>query len=184
MRNFTIIPNQIFEQSQLSVPARYLYCVLLKFCGKDEWCFPGQITLGKILGYTPKHIRTLLDELIGTKLVSKERRGWNRSNTYHVVKLLDTDRIHSSDTNRKSTSVSLQDSSSPQSGNKVPIHNETVVPPKSTYLKGKDKNSVKSLESLRQRMVELGLKKHTTVVIKPQLNEYRKQLEAANKFTN
>lgn len=171
MRNFTIIPNQIFEQSQLTVQARFLYCVLLKFCGKDEWCFPGQITLGKILGYTDKHIRTLLNELIEVRLISKKRRGWNRSNTYHVVKLLDTDRIPSSDTNRKSTSISLQNSNSPQSGNKVPIHNETAVPPNNTYLKGKGKRSLKGMEKCRRVLEEKGILKHTIVVIKPKLNE-------------
>lgn len=171
MKNFTIIPNQTFEQSQLSVPARYLYCVLLKFCGRDEFCFPGQITLGKILGYSDKHIRTLLGELIEARLVSKKRRGWNRSNTYYVVKLLDTDRIPTSDTDKKSISTPIQTSNTPHLGSTVPIHNETPVPSINTYLKGKDKNSVKGFESLRERMIELGLKKHTEVVIKPKTNE-------------
>jgi len=159
MRNFTIIPNQIFEQSQLSVPARYLYCVLLKYCGKNEWCFPSQKTLGGVFGYSDKHIRTLLNELIEVKLISKKRRGWNRSNTYRVVKLLFTDRIP--------TSALIQTPSTPQSGNTVPIHPEPEVPPKSTYLKGKDKNSVKGRERVRQKLVELGLKRPITVVIKP-----------------
>lgn len=172
MRNFTIIPNQIFEQSQLSVPARYLYCVLLKYCGKDEWCFPGQITLGEILDYSPKHIRTLLKELIEIRLISKKRRGWNRSNNYHVVKLLDTDRIPSSYPDRKPTSVMIQTSSSPQSGSVVPIHNEPAVPPKSTYLKAKGKSSVKGREMVRRKLEELGLKKPTSVVIKPKLNKF------------
>ncbi len=183
MKNFTIIPNQIFEQSQLTVQARFLYCVLLKFCGNHEWCFPGQITLGKILGYSDKHIRTLLNELIEVKLISKKRRGWNRSNTYHVVKLLDTDRVPSSSTNGKSTSVSSQTSKFPQSGSKVPVHNETTVPPINTYLKAKDKRSLKGLEMLRKRMVELKLKESTRVVIKPQLNKFQKTLKATDKFS-
>ena len=177
MKNFTIIPNQIFEQSQLSVQARFLYCVLLKFCGQDEWCFPSQITLGKILGFTDKHIRTLLNELVVVELISKKRRGWNRSNTYHVVKLLDTDRTPSSDTKRKTTSISLQNSNSPQSGNKIPIYNETAVPPINTYLKEKDKKSLKALEKCRRVLEEKGIIKHTTVVIKPKLNEGEKHLK-------
>lgn len=167
MKNFTIIPNQTFEQSQLSVPARYLYCVLLKFCGKDEFCFPGQITLGKILGYTDKHIRTLLKELIDVKLISKKRRGWNRSNTYHVVKLLDTDRIYTSDTTQKSTSTSSHTFNSHQLGNQVPIHREPELPPNSTYLKGKDKRSLKGLENCRRVLEEKGILKHSSVAIKP-----------------
>lgn len=166
MKNFTIIPNQIFGQSQLSAQARFLYCVLLKYCGQNEWCFPSQLTLGNILGYSDKHIRTLLNELIEARLVSKERRGWNRSNTYHVQKLLDT--------GRKPTSVPSQTSRFPHLGNKVPIHNETVVPSINTYLKGKDKRSLKGLEKCRKKLEEMGLKEHTTVVIKPKLNEYEK----------
>lgn len=157
MKNFTIIPNQIFEQSQLSVQSRYLYCVLLKFCGQDDWCFPSQTTLGAILGYTSKHIRTLLKELIEIELVSKERRGWNRSNTYYVVKLLDTDRIPSS----------------PHLGSEVPLYNETTVPPKSTYLKTKDNNkySLKGKEQYRKNLERLGILKPTRLLIKPQLDK-------------
>jgi hypothetical protein len=173
MKNFTIIPNQTFEQTQLSVPARYLYCVLLKFCGKGDFCFPSQITLGKILGYSDKHIRTLLDELIESRLVSKKRRGWNRSNTYYVVKLLDTERIPTSDTNKKSISPPIQTSSIPQLGSTVPIHNETPVPPINTYLKGKDKNSLKGLERMREALISKGIVKPTTLVIKPS-DDYQK----------
>ena len=163
MKNFTIVPNQVFEQSQLSVQSRYLYCVLLKYCGKNDWCFPSQATLGTVLGYTSKHIRTLLKELVRAELISKERRGWNRSNTYYVVKLLDTDRIPSS----------------PHLGSGVPVHNETTVPPKSTYLKTKDNNkrSIKGRENCRRTLEEIGILKHTTPLIRPKLNESTKYLK-------
>lgn len=157
MKNFTIVPNQLFEQSQISVQARYLYCVLLKFCGKNDWCFPSQITLGKIFGCSDRNIRTLLKELIQNELISKQRRGWNRSNTYYVVKLLDTDRIPNSY----------------HSGSVVPIHNETTVPPKSTYLIAKDNNkySLKGKEQCRKKLESIGLKKPTTLLIKPQIDK-------------
>ncbi len=159
MKNFTVIPNQVFEQSQLSVQSRYLYCVLLKHCGKSDWCFPSQLTLGKTLGCSDRHIRTLLKELIKVELVSKERRGWNRSNTYYVVKLLDTDRIPSS----------------PHLGSEVPVHNETTVPPKSTYLITKDNNkykySLKGKEQCRKNLERIGILKPTTLLIKPKLGK-------------
>lgn len=159
MKNFTVIPNQVFEQSQLSVQSRYLYCVLLKYCGKNDWCWPSQLTLGEILGYSTKHIRTLLKELIRTELISKSRRGWNRSNTYYVVKLLDTDRIPGS----------------PHLGSEVPIYNETTVPPKSTYLITKDNNkykySLKGKEQCRKNLESIGLLKPTTLLIKPKLDK-------------
>ena len=178
MKNFTIIPNQILEQSQLSVSARYLYCVLLKFCGRDDSCYPSQITLGKILGYTNRYIRTLLAELIKVRLISKKRSGWNRSNTYHVVKLLDTDRIPTSDTNSKP----LRNSNSYHLGYVDPIHNETVVPPINTYLKGKDKSSRKGLEKLRKDLVAKGIIPATSIAIKP-ADESQKEL-ITNQFPN
>lgn len=157
MRNFTIIPNQVLEQSQLSVQSRYLYCVLLKHCGKNDYCFPSQITLGKTLGCSDRNIRTLLAELIQNELISKQRRGWNRSNTYYVVKLLETDRIPSTY----------------HSGSEVPVHNETAVPPKSTYLITKDNNkySLKGKEQCRKNLESIGILKPTRLLIKPQLDK-------------
>lgn len=141
MENYTKIPNKMLNKSQLSVQARYLYCVLLKYCGKDEYCYPSQKTLGKVLGYSQRHIRTLLNELIENKLVSKRRSGWNRANTYKVSKSLVA--------NKKSGSVHL--------GSKFPIHQGTKVPPKSTYLKGKGKRSKKGLKKVKDILKKKGL---------------------------
>lgn len=167
IKNFTIIPNQILGPSQLSASARFLYCVLLKYCGRDDSCFPGQTTLGGVLGFSDRHIRTLLAELIKNKLVSKKRSGWNRSNTYIVTKILET--------SRKYISTPSQNSNSSHLGSMVPIHNAPVVPPNNTYLKGKDKRSIKGLEKLRKSLEELKIIPCTTIEVKPQ-NEPQKRL--------
>lgn len=133
MRNYTKIPNEMFEASQISIPGRYLYTLLLKYCGKDEYCFPSQETLAKIMCYSSRQIRTLLKELERLGLVRTIRKGWNRSNNYLVAKTLQFD--------RKSGSSLI--------GSTFPFHKGNTVPPKSTYLKGKGKRSIKGLENMR-----------------------------------
>jgi len=133
-KNFTIIPNELLKPSQLSNMARLLFCVLLRYCGQDDWCFPSQEKLASDLGVSSRHIRTILDELIASGVILKKRRGFNRSNNYKVAKQF----------------VIERNSSSYQLGSKFPLHDGNTVPPKSTYIKGKGKRSKKGLESLRK----------------------------------
>lgn len=142
MKNFTIIRNELFGPSQLSIGARYLHCLLLKYCGKDDYCYPSQITLAKDMDISDRQIRNLLKELIQYGLVFKERRGWNRSNTYKVAKAFILDRTKDSF----------------HLGSLFPLHQGDEVPPKSTYLKAKGKRSIKSLEHIRETLIRKGLK--------------------------
>lgn len=83
--DFSMIPNRILGHSKLSVPARYLYCVLIKYCfSKKTSCFVTQKTLGKDTDYSERHIRTLLTELIKVRLVKKMRKEFNGCNYYSV----------------------------------------------------------------------------------------------------
>ncbi|MFA7300798.1 MAG: helix-turn-helix domain-containing protein [Candidatus Shapirobacteria bacterium] len=134
MKNFSMIPNEIFEPSQLSAPAVLLYCVLIKHCGKDDWCFPGQELLAKRVRVSTRYIRDLTDELINAGLVYKTRHGFNQSNTYKVSKHLEIYRNGSSDQIRSI----------------VPLHNGSTLPTINTYLKGKGKRSVKGLSSMKE----------------------------------
>jgi hypothetical protein len=138
MRPYTKIPNQMLNQSQLSIPARYLYCVLLRHCGKNDKCFPSQKTLGKEVGITDRYIRKMLIELINAGLVYKRRLGYNRANTYTVSKDLKTD------WNQGSYRI----------GSIFPLHQGNTVPDKSTYIKGKGKRSIKGLEKMRDALIE------------------------------
>ncbi len=141
MRNFTIIPNEILRPSQLSLPARYLYCVLLKYCGQNEWCYPGQITLAKDLGCSPRYIRTLLDNLYEAGIVYKKRKGFNRANNYRVSKFLEVDGNYSSR----------------HLGSKFPLHEGSPTPPKNIYLIGKGKKSIKGFEKLGETLERKGI---------------------------
>lgn len=143
MKNYTKIPNEILSECQLSVLARYLYCVLLKHCGKDDRCFPGQRLLADTVGVSDRQIRRYLSELIKEGIITKQRRGWNRTNTYTVSRDLDV--------KRTGTSYQL--------GSIFPLHSGNTIPPKSTYLKGKGKRSIKGFEKFRTQLIEKGIVK-------------------------
>lgn len=139
MKNYTKIPNEILEKSQLSIPARLLFCILLKHCGNKDTCFPGQIRLAYSLGYSERHIRNLISELVEAKMVVVKRLGFNKSNTYKV----------SRDLYRNSGSSHL--------GSAVPLTNGDTVPNNSTHIKEKDKNYFKNrakLEKMRRELIK------------------------------
>ena len=140
MKNFTAIHNEILGRCQLSIQARLLHCILLKYCGQNEWCYPSQTTLADDLGLSnPRHIRTLLGELQRSGLIIKKRRGFNKSNTYKVAKEFIVDGKYSS----------------PHLGSKLPLNQGIVVPPKNTYRKASNKKWTKDL---RKRIIDLGLR--------------------------
>lgn len=149
MKNYTKIPNEIFEDSQLSSRARFLFCVLLKFCGKNDSCFPGQKKLAKILGCSDRYIRTIINELASAKLINIKRVGFNKSNTYKVSKDLyrnnSSDMLNQKDGNNFSSHL----------GSAVPLSIGISIPDNSTYIKEKDKNNEKSLRALEKCRVEL-----------------------------
>lgn len=148
VRNYTIIPNEVLGASQLSMQARYLLCVLLRYCGQDEWCYPSQETLAHEVGCSARYIRRLLEELIHASVITKTRRGFNKSNTYKVARSF----------------VVNRNGGSSQLGSKFPLHQGHTVPPNSTYIKVKHKRSSKGLESLRAFLVDrniLGIKKQS-----------------------
>lgn len=160
-KNFTMIPNALLSESQLSVPARYLLCVLHKYSFQKDYCWPGQETLGKDLGYSARHIRNLLNELLKSGVVVSERCGWNRTNTYKLSKNLQSTRVASSN---ESNGKSCQKQTSAHLGTVIPIHQGNPLPIKNTYGSRKENNgSSKGLESLRQAMVDIGLKPNSQI---------------------
>jgi hypothetical protein len=147
MINFTQVPNELFEQSQLSIPARYLFCLLLRYCGQKDSCFPSQKTLSHILNYSVRYTAMLLNELKAAGLIKKERTGFNRSNTYFVSKNYEK-YISYQPNDEKHCSSHLR--------SRVPFHNGTPLPPIDTYTKEKEKKEIsKGFESLRESLTEM-----------------------------
>lgn len=147
MMGFTIIQNELLDESQLTISARYLLMVLIRFSGQDVSCYPSQKTLGKILNLSTRQIRTHLNELIQAELISKKRSGFNRPNTYIVAKEY-----------RKHTSAQPSNNEQPSSlqlGSAYPLHQGNQLPPKTTYRKETNKRgSHKGFELLREAMIE------------------------------
>ena len=154
MEDFTVIPNKMLRESQLSIPARYLLCVLIKYCGQKDWCYPSQKTLGKQMGYTARYIRDLLKELELNELIKRKRIGFNRTNTYKVTKEFKTIRKQGGN----------------HLGSKVPLNEGTIFPPNSTYTKTKDK---KTMEIMREELTEKGIFQPSTIFLKGNLNNER-----------
>lgn len=151
-KNFTMIPNVLLSESQLSIPARFLLCVLFRYSFQKDYCWPSQETLGKDLGYSARHIRNLLKELEREKLIDPKRLGWNRTNTYKLSKDVKTTRVPSLN---DGTDKSCQKQTSAHLGTVLPIHQGTPLPTKNTYGSRKENNgSSKGLESMRQYMIE------------------------------
>ena len=144
-----MIPNQLFEKSQLSIIERYLYSVLIKYCGAKDFCFPSRETLANDMGVSVRYISDLLKVLEEQGFIRRTRRGWNRSNTYEVAKQLVTD--------RNSSAYLLR--------NMLPFQQSTVVPPKNTYLNKKTKKSRKGLENMREAMTNLGISRQYLLAV-------------------
>lgn len=141
-KNFTMIDNNIFLESQLTYQARFLYCILLKYAGKKDYCYPSQSTLAQNMGLSDRHIRNLIDELIKAGILSKKRTGFNKPNTYFVTKELERER----------------NGSSYQVGSKVPGNEGMELPSKNTYIKRKDKNDANGIESVDDFLRRKGLR--------------------------
>lgn len=140
MKNFTIIPNEVLGPSQLSIPARFLLLILLKHCGKDDYCYPSQRTLAESLNCSSRHVRNLLKELSEAKLIHPTRSGFNRPNTYKVTKYF--------------TVTKDRNSASYQLGSQIPLHQGTALPPKNTYTKVKGKSMARNFQSLKDVLVK------------------------------
>ncbi len=64
MKNFTMIPNDLFERTDISFQARFLYSILSYHCyGDKSYCFPGQKRLAKLMSVSTRSIRYYLEEL-------------------------------------------------------------------------------------------------------------------------
>ena len=84
---FTAIPNRILQNGELSLGARMTYAMLLKYAWQDDFCFPAQERIANDLGVTARSVRTFLNELRETNLITWKRKGLNRPNTYYILKL-------------------------------------------------------------------------------------------------
>lgn len=97
-------------------------------------------------GKSEKRIRVYLKELQEAGLILIKRRGFNRPNTYKVSKSLEI----VGDGTKMTSHI----------GSKFPLHMGQKVPPKSTYIKEKDKTTFKrGMEQLGKVLKKKGVKR-------------------------
>jgi transcription initiation factor IIE alpha subunit len=83
-RGWTGVPNFILESKEISVGAKLVYAMLLKYAREMDECFPGQDRLARDMGNGERSVRRWLHELEQVNLISIKQRGQGRPNLYTV----------------------------------------------------------------------------------------------------
>ncbi len=81
---FTQVPNFILVSKDLSVGAKLVYAMLLKYAWQDDYCFPGQQKLAADMGVTDRSTRTYIKELETAGFLEVEQRGLGKTNLYRL----------------------------------------------------------------------------------------------------
>lgn len=81
---FTQVPNFILVSKDLSVGAKLVYAMLLKYAWQDDYCFPGQDKLAADMGVTDRSTRTYIKELVAAGYLDVEQRGLGKTNLYKL----------------------------------------------------------------------------------------------------
>ena len=81
---FTMVPNFILTNKALSVGAKLLYAMILKYDWTNQGCFPGQQRLADDMGAGERSIRTYQKELVSAKLLEVTQRGLGKTNYYRL----------------------------------------------------------------------------------------------------
>ncbi len=81
---FTQVPNVVLIDKRLSVGAKLVYAMLLKYAWSDDACFPGQQKLSEEMGAGERSIRSYLKELELHGLLEVKQRGLGKTNIYRL----------------------------------------------------------------------------------------------------
>lgn len=84
---FTMVPNLILNDPNLSVGAKIVYAKFLQYAWEKNYCYPGQKRLGEEIGLSEGRVSQLIKELVEAGLLTVKRRGLNQTNMYtlHMV---------------------------------------------------------------------------------------------------
>jgi helix-turn-helix protein len=81
---FTQVPNFILTNKHLSVGAKLLYAMILKYDWDNQGCFPGQQQLADDMGSAERSIRTYQKELEEAEVLEVKQRGLGKTNVYRL----------------------------------------------------------------------------------------------------
>jgi hypothetical protein len=81
---FTQIPNFILVNPDLSVGAKVIYAMFLRYAWHNEKCFPGQARLADDIGMSIGRVNQFIKELEAAGLIEIKKRGQGKTNLYTV----------------------------------------------------------------------------------------------------
>ena len=81
---FTQVPNFILTNKHLSVGAKLLYAMILKYDWTNQGCFPGQQQLAEDMGSGERSVRTYQKELEEAEVLEVTQRGLGKTNLYRL----------------------------------------------------------------------------------------------------
>ena len=84
LHGFTQVPNFLFRKSGLSIGAIVVYSKFLSYAWHNNFCFPGQATLGLELDVSERSVRTWSKELEDAGLLEVTQRGLGKTNIYKL----------------------------------------------------------------------------------------------------
>ena len=83
-RGFTQVPNFLLKSTKLSSGDKMTFAMLLSYAWQNDYCFPGQVRLGKDLGIHETNVRKHLKSLEAIGLLTIQRRGQGKTNIYEL----------------------------------------------------------------------------------------------------
>ncbi len=83
-RGFTQVPNFILENQNLSIGAKLVYAMMLRYAWSDNHCFPGQKTLASDAGMGVRSVVRYNKELEEKGFITTKRRGLGKVNVYEL----------------------------------------------------------------------------------------------------
>ncbi len=81
---FTQVPNFILENPDLSLGAKVVYSMFLRYAWHNNLVFPGQDRLGKSMSVTGARVSQFIKELREAGLIEITRRGQGKTNIYKI----------------------------------------------------------------------------------------------------
>lgn len=81
---FTQVPNFLLKSKKLSAGDKMTFAMLLSYAWQNNFCFPGQVRLGKDLGLHETNVRKHLKSLEANGLLAIQRRGQGKTNIYEL----------------------------------------------------------------------------------------------------
>ncbi len=80
------MPNWLSRRTEVSSTDKLVYAKLCQYAGKDGKCYPSQERLSEDLGFSARHVRNSIGNLIRLKLIVVVRNNFNYNNAYRFLK--------------------------------------------------------------------------------------------------